>query len=123
MDSLDFSVDDIKTKIDLTIEEVKPLAKTTKPERKPIRKPAPKVENTKTEAPVQKTEKPQARENREPREKREEPKKKRHLMRLWLCDPEGRPTPPGFRENISGIEVDGTIHTAPLDMVEGAGAD
>ena len=53
----------------------------------------------------------------------EEHEKKRLLMRLWLCDVEGRPTPPGFRDNISGIEVDGTIHTAPLDMVEGAGAD
>ncbi len=53
----------------------------------------------------------------------DEPEKKRHLMRLWLTDPEGRPTPPGFRENISGIEVEGTVHSAPLDMVEGAGAD
>jgi hypothetical protein len=44
--------------------------------------------------------------------------RKRHLMRLWLADPDGRPTPPGFRDNISGIEVDGTVLTAPLDMVE-----
>lgn len=47
-----------------------------------------------------------------------EPERKRHLMRLWLSDPAGRPTPPGFRENISGIEVDGTVLTAPLDMVD-----
>ena len=52
-----------------------------------------------------------------------EPDRKRHLKRLWLTDPEGRPTPPGFRENISGIEVEGTVYTAPLDMLEGAGAD
>jgi hypothetical protein len=47
-----------------------------------------------------------------------EPERKRHLMRLWLTDPAGRPTPPGFRDNISGIVVDGTILTAPLDMTE-----
>jgi len=47
-----------------------------------------------------------------------EPDRKRHLMRLWLSDPAGRPPPPGFRENISGIEVDGTVLTAPLDMTE-----
>ncbi|MDA0652612.1 MAG: TauD/TfdA family dioxygenase [Proteobacteria bacterium] len=47
-----------------------------------------------------------------------EPDRKRHLMRLWLTDPAGRPTPPGFRDNISGIEVDGTVLTAPLDMTE-----
>ena len=47
-----------------------------------------------------------------------EPERKRHLMRLWLTDPAGRPTPPGYRENISGIKVDGTIYTAPLDMTE-----
>ena len=51
----------------------------------------------------------------------EELDRKRHLMRLWLTDPAGRPTPPGFRQNISGIEVDGTVHTAPLDMLESAG--
>ena len=45
-----------------------------------------------------------------------EPDRKRHLMRLWLTDPAGRPTPPGFRENLSGIEVEGTIRSAPLDM-------
>ena len=47
-----------------------------------------------------------------------EPERRRHLMRLWLTDPAGRPTPPGFRDNISGIEVDGTVLTAPLDMTE-----
>ena len=47
-----------------------------------------------------------------------EPDRKRHLMRLWLADPAGRPTPPGYRDNISGIEVDGTVLTAPLDMVD-----
>ena len=47
-----------------------------------------------------------------------EPERKRHLMRLWLSDPAGRPTPPGYRENIRGIVVDGTVLTAPLDMTE-----
>ncbi|MBT5047090.1 MAG: TauD/TfdA family dioxygenase [Rhodospirillaceae bacterium] len=47
-----------------------------------------------------------------------EPERKRHLMRLWLSDPDGRPTPPGHRENINGIEIDGTVLTAPLDMLE-----
>jgi hypothetical protein len=47
-----------------------------------------------------------------------EPERRRHLMRLWLNDPVGRPLPPGYKDNISGIEIDGTVRTAPLDMVE-----
>jgi hypothetical protein len=45
-----------------------------------------------------------------------EPERKRHLMRLWLSDPTCRPIPDRFRENISGIELEGTVLTAPLDM-------
>lgn len=48
-----------------------------------------------------------------------EPERKRHLMRLWLNDPEGRPIAPEFRDQITGIEIEGTVHCAPLDMVEG----
>jgi hypothetical protein len=48
-----------------------------------------------------------------------EPERKRHLMRLWLNDPEGRPIPPEFRDGLSGIEVEGTVRCAPLDMVDG----
>lgn len=47
-----------------------------------------------------------------------EPERKRHLMRLWLNDPDGRPTPPEFEAGNSGIEVKGMVRTAPLDMVE-----
>ena len=46
--------------------------------------------------------------------------RKRHLMRLWLTDPAGRPLVPGFRENIQGIAVAGMVPTAPVDSFEPA---
>jgi len=50
-----------------------------------------------------------------------EPEKKRHLMRLWLAeDAGGRPVVPGYRENIQGIEVAGTVPCAPVDALEPA---
>ena len=52
-----------------------------------------------------------------------EPERKRHLLRLWLCPPDGRPLPPAFAArygsveigNRGGIEVPGTRHCVPLD--------
>jgi len=50
-----------------------------------------------------------------------EPERKRHLMRLWLAaDRVGRPVVPGFRENIQGIRVAGTVPCAPVDALEPA---
>ncbi len=49
-----------------------------------------------------------------------EPERKRHLMRLWLCDWAGRPLVAGFRENIQGVEVDGMVPSAPVDSFEPA---
>lgn len=49
-----------------------------------------------------------------------EVERKRHLMRLWLLDKNGRPLAPGFRENISGIEVAGIELTAPVDNLVAA---
>ena len=50
-----------------------------------------------------------------------EPERKRHLMRLWLNERAGgRPTVPGFRDEIQGIEVKGTKHCAPVDAFEPA---
>ena len=49
-----------------------------------------------------------------------EPERKRHLMRLWLTDWEGRPLVPGFRENIQGIEVADVARSAPIDSFEPA---
>ena len=46
--------------------------------------------------------------------------RKRHLMRLWLCDDTGRPLVPGFRERFQGIEVAGMVPTAPVDSFEPA---
>jgi len=34
-----------------------------------------------------------------------EPEHKRHLLRLWLCPPNGRPLPPVFADRYSGIEI------------------
>ena len=50
----------------------------------------------------------------------EEPGKKRHLMRLWVVDENGRSLVPGFRENFAGIEMPGVEHTAPLNVFEPA---
>ncbi len=34
-----------------------------------------------------------------------EPERRRHLLRLWLSPPNGRPLPPGFAERYGHIEV------------------
>ena len=52
-----------------------------------------------------------------------EPERKRHLLRLWLCPPDGRPLPPAFAARYGGveigdrggIEVPGTRHCVPLE--------
>jgi hypothetical protein len=50
-----------------------------------------------------------------------EPERKRHLMRLWLCDDRnGRPLVPGFRENLQGVTVAGMKPTAPINSFEPA---
>jgi hypothetical protein len=46
-----------------------------------------------------------------------EPSRKRHLLRLWLSDPEGRPIPPEQREGRSGRGVTLDVKpNVPLDM-------
>lgn len=49
-----------------------------------------------------------------------EVERKRHLMRLWLTDPAGRPLIPNFRENISGVNVKGVAPMAPVNVFEPA---
>jgi len=49
-----------------------------------------------------------------------EPEHKRHLMRLWLSDWDGRPLVPGFRENLQGVSVAGMVPSAPIDKFEPA---
>jgi hypothetical protein len=52
-----------------------------------------------------------------------EPERKRHLLRLWLCPPNGRPLPPVFADrygateigNRGGIVVPGMTMHAPLE--------
>ena len=52
-----------------------------------------------------------------------EPSRKRHLLRLWLCPPDGRPLPPAFAARYGsvtigdrgGIVVHGTRLHAPLE--------
>jgi len=34
----------------------------------------------------------------------DEPDRKRHLLRLWLCPPDGRPLPPSFAARYGGVE-------------------
>jgi hypothetical protein len=54
-----------------------------------------------------------------------DPSRKRHLLRLWLCPPDGRPLPPAFAVRYGtvtigdrgGIAVDGTKLHAPLESV------
>jgi hypothetical protein len=46
-----------------------------------------------------------------------EPHRKRHLLRLWLRDRAGRPLPDSVRENFIGVEVKGTKHCAPTDLM------
>jgi hypothetical protein len=46
-----------------------------------------------------------------------EPERKRHLLRLWLYDPQGRPIPKAQREGRfgSGVNVKGVQRVAPLE--------
>ncbi len=54
-----------------------------------------------------------------------EPERKRHLLRLWLCPPDGRPMPEVFAQrwgsveigNRGGIRVAGATLHAPLEPV------
>jgi hypothetical protein len=34
-----------------------------------------------------------------------EPSLKRHLLRLWLCPPDGRPLPSAFADRYGGVEI------------------
>jgi hypothetical protein len=47
----------------------------------------------------------------------DDPARKRHLLRLWLNDPDGRPVPPQLREGRAGkgVHVAGVTLKAPLD--------
>jgi hypothetical protein len=50
-----------------------------------------------------------------------EPNRRRHLLRLWLSDPEARPIPPQqLREFGSGVLMDGVRLNVPLDVPEPA---
>ena len=49
-----------------------------------------------------------------------EVERRRHLIRLWLTDWDGRPLKPGFRENIQGFNVAGVQPLAPVDNFEPA---
>ncbi|MGE0653142.1 MAG: TauD/TfdA family dioxygenase [Alphaproteobacteria bacterium] len=44
-----------------------------------------------------------------------DPARRRHLYRLWLRDPAGRPLPDDVRENFSGIYVPGGRHQVVID--------
>ena len=48
--------------------------------------------------------------------------RKRHLLRLWLYDPEGRPIPAAQRAGRAGrgVEIKGVARVAPLDVVAAA---
>src|SRR5215831_11738321 len=51
-----------------------------------------------------------------------EENRKRHLLRLWLYDPEGRPIPAEQRAGRAGrgVEIKGVARIAPLDVVAAA---
>jgi hypothetical protein len=49
-----------------------------------------------------------------------EPERKRHLLRLWICDEAGRPLLPFFRQHVRGINVKGVEQTTPLEIEEAA---
>jgi hypothetical protein len=34
-----------------------------------------------------------------------EPERKRHLLRLWLCPPDGRPLPPSFAPRYGSVTI------------------
>jgi hypothetical protein len=46
--------------------------------------------------------------------------RKRHLMRLWMVDDDGRSLIPGFRKNFCGIDIQGIPHSAPVNVFEAA---
>jgi len=46
--------------------------------------------------------------------------RKRHLMRLWIVDDDGRPLVSGFRENFRGVDVPGVPRSAPVNVFEPA---
>lgn len=50
----------------------------------------------------------------------DEPERKRHLYRLWLEDPAGRPIPKVVRDTFRGVEVEGFTPKAPLEAPEAA---
>ncbi|WP_309888759.1 TauD/TfdA family dioxygenase [Archangium sp.] len=47
-----------------------------------------------------------------------EPERRRHLLRLWLCPPDGRPLPPIFTERYGSVEVGrrGGVHVPPSEL-------
>lgn len=54
------------------------------------------------------------------------PDRKRHLLRLWLCPPDGRPLPPGYEDKYNGrlaigdrggMFIEGAVPHAPLTPV------
>jgi len=47
-----------------------------------------------------------------------EPERKRHLLRLWLKDDDGRPVVPLMRESFQGVHVPGFRPVVPLDETE-----
>jgi len=47
-----------------------------------------------------------------------EPERKRHLLRLWLRDDDGRPVVPLMRESFQGIQVAGFRPVMPLDEAD-----
>lgn len=49
-----------------------------------------------------------------------EPERKRHLLRLWLYDDDGRAVLPVYRKVISGIHADGGVLHTPLDVEDAA---
>jgi hypothetical protein len=49
-----------------------------------------------------------------------EPARRRHLFRLWLKDPQGRPLPAEVRANFAGISVAGQVPNVPLEAEQAA---
>ena len=47
-----------------------------------------------------------------------EEERKRHLLRLWLKDAQGRKLPPDVAENFSGVRVAGQMLQVPIEAVE-----
>jgi hypothetical protein len=49
-----------------------------------------------------------------------EEERKRHLMRLWLMDDDGRPLNPGHRESLSTLHANAAAPCAPVEALEPA---